>query len=147
MSRVLIDSSCLVAAICSWHEDHEATRREFEKRRRTGEPLIMAAPALVETYSVLTRLPLPHRLTSPVAFQLIEQNWGEHETVALTADQYWKTLRSAQAEGIGGGLVYDALIAACARRAKAEILLTWNIEHFARFADSSLRVSAPGSSP
>src|SRR5439155_4456381 len=56
------DTSCLVAAVCAWHEHHAAAAREIERRLAAGEPMIVAAPALVESYAVLTRLPPPHRL-------------------------------------------------------------------------------------
>jgi predicted nucleic acid-binding protein len=32
--------------------------------------------------------------------------------------------------GIVGGAVYDALLAACALKAKAETLLSWNLRHY-----------------
>src|SRR6184192_3362205 len=60
--RFLLDTSCLVAAVCSWHMHHEATAAEISRRLSRGEEPVMAAPALVEAYAVLTRLPAPHRL-------------------------------------------------------------------------------------
>jgi len=53
----------MVAALCAWHEHHERAIHEIERRLAQGELLIGAAPALVETYAVLTRLPL-ERVTS-----------------------------------------------------------------------------------
>jgi predicted nucleic acid-binding protein len=37
------------------------------------------------------------------------------------------------AAGITGGAIYDAMIAQCAVKAEAEILLTWNLRDFTRF--------------
>jgi hypothetical protein len=37
--------------------------------------------------------------------------------------------------GIVGGTTYDALIGACARKMKAEIIYTWNIAHFLRLGE------------
>ena len=54
--RFLPDTSCLVAAVCSWHEHHQATSAELSRRVEHGEVLVLAAPALVEAYAVLTRL-------------------------------------------------------------------------------------------
>ena len=54
----------MVAAVCSWHEHHQAAIGEIERRLRRRETIIVAAPALVETFAVLTRLPSPHRLSS-----------------------------------------------------------------------------------
>ena len=35
--------------------------------------------------------------------------------------------------GITGGGIYDGLLARCAEKAKADILLTWNLRDFTRF--------------
>ena len=35
--------------------------------------------------------------------------------------------------GIVGGAIYDALLAACALKAKAETLFTWNLRHYGQF--------------
>jgi hypothetical protein len=45
--------------------------------------------------------------------------------------------------GISGGMAYDALIAACARKAKASFVLTWNPQHFLRFKDQDLDIRTP----
>lgn len=50
------DTSVLVAGFATWHEGHEAAVRALNR----GVHLI--AHAAVETYSVLTRLPPPHRI-------------------------------------------------------------------------------------
>ena len=63
MSRVLCDTTCLVAAVCGWHEHHTRTVAELDGRARSGDELVIASHSLVETYAVLTCLPSPHRLT------------------------------------------------------------------------------------
>ncbi len=50
--------------------------------------------------------------------------------IALGAEEYWAAIANAAKSGIAGGTIYDALLARCALRAKAEIIYTWNIEHF-----------------
>lgn len=75
---------------------------------------------------------------------LLESNWGDAEIVALTPSEYWKLLRECQNKGISGGQVYDAVIVACARKAGAERLLTWNFEHFSRFQEDIV-ITIPGS--
>jgi predicted nucleic acid-binding protein len=141
--RTLLDTSCIVAAVCAWHERHDAARTAVELCLRTGNDLVLAAPALVEAYAVLTRLPPPHRLSGRDALALLDANWGETETVSLTAAEYWRLLRECPGAGTTGGQTYDAVIAACARKARAQRLLTLNLEHFARFRED-LIISAPG---
>lgn len=143
MTAYLLDTGCLVAAVCAWHIHHEATRREIERRGAAGEELVLAAHSLAETFSVLTRLPEPHRLRPDDALALIEANWGETRLVALAGSDYRSTLRRCREVGIGGGAVYDALIAACARKARVATLVTWNLEGFERFLEDEPAVRAP----
>jgi predicted nucleic acid-binding protein len=145
VTSYLLDTSCLVAAACGWHRHHEATRREIERRDAAGEELILAAHSLAETFSVLTRLPEPHRLRPGDALALIEANWGETRLVALAGSDYRATLRRCRDVGIGGGAVYDALIAACARKARVSTLVTWDLEGFERFLEDEPAVRAPES--
>jgi len=126
-----LDTSCMVAAVCSWHEHHTAAITEIEKRLGRGERLAVAAPSILETYAVLTRLPSPHRLAPSDAWTLVKANFIEHATVvALNGSAYTRVLNRLAAAGVGGGQTYDAVIAACARQAKAGALLTFNRRHF-----------------
>lgn len=121
----------MVAAVCTWHEHHVAAAREIEARLERGEQLTIAAPALVEAYAVLTRLPSPHRLAPADAWALVEANFIKHSTVvALTGAAYARLLRRLAKQTVAGGRTYDAVIAECARRGKAEMLLTFNRRHF-----------------
>ena len=55
------------------------------------------------------------------------------QAIALTAEEYAAMLDHYSAAGITGGAIYDAMIARCAVKAGAEILLTWNLRDFTRF--------------
>jgi predicted nucleic acid-binding protein len=143
VTSYLLDTSCLVAAVCGWHRHHDATRREIERRDAAGEKLVLAAHSLAETFSVLTRLPEPHRLRPDDALALIEANWARTRLIALEGADYRSTLRRCRDAGIGGGAVYDALIAACALKARVTTLLTWDLEGFERFLEDEPAVRAP----
>ena len=142
MTRYLLDTSCLVAAVCTWHEHHDATVADIVRRTNARHQLVLAAPSLVETYAVLTRLPPPHRLTAADAWTLLDANWRRSTVVALTASDTWNLLRQNAAEQVAGGLTYDAVIAACARKARVEALVTWNVAHFERVS-GDLVVTSP----
>lgn len=144
MSAFLLDTSCLVAAVCGWHRHHDATRRDIERRDAAGESLVLAAHSLAEAFSVLTRLPEPHRLRPEDALELIEANWGDTRLIALNASDYRSTLRRCRDAGIGGGAVYDALIAACAVKAQVATLVTWDLAGFERFLEDEPAVRTPG---
>lgn len=101
------DTSVLVAALATWHEHHETARDAVR------DITVVSAHVLLETYSVLTRLPAGHRLAPSVAAAAIEAlPW---EAIALPpGDQAISIPRLAEA-GIAGGSVYDAQIALTAK--------------------------------
>lgn len=127
----LLDSSCMIAAICTWHEQHAAAAAELERRLHRGEQLAIPAPALVESYAVLTRLPAPHRLSPADAWTLLEVNFIEdRRIIALSGALYVATVRALAKQGVGGGRSFDAVIAECAREARPATLLTFDRRHF-----------------
>jgi predicted nucleic acid-binding protein len=144
VSSYLPDTSCLVAAACTWHEHHEPTAADLERRARRREKPILAAPTLLEAYAVLTRLPAPYRLKPRDALAVLEGSWAGARVVALAAAEAWGLLRSLPEQGVAGGTSYDATIVACARKARADVILTWNLPHFERLADD-IEIAAPGS--
>lgn len=106
--------------------------------------MIVAAPALIEAYSVLTRLPAPHRLSPADALSLMQANFMRPvKVVALAPDDYGTILRGAPAAGIAGGRIYDAIIAACAHMGNARTLLTFNDSHFRSLVGPDLAVVVP----
>jgi predicted nucleic acid-binding protein len=138
------DSACMVASLSIWHQHHERAAAEIERRLKQGERMAVAAPALIETYSVLTRLPRPRRLSPSIALALIEDNFVARGTIiALDELVYRAVLRQAIADSISGGQIYDAVIAACARTANVSTLLTFNERHFRRYANQGLAVVIP----
>ena len=140
----MLDTSCLVALACAWHEHHEVTRADLERREQQGERILLACHALVEAYAVLTRLPPPHRRSPEEAHAILEGSWKDCESVSLTGREHWRLLDAVRAASISGGRTYDALIAACARRAKAAMLVTWNLTHFEGFGGGGLEIVSPG---
>jgi predicted nucleic acid-binding protein len=127
----ILDTSCMIAAICTWHEHHAPAAAELERRLDRGEQLAIPAPALVESYAVLTRLPAPHRLSPANAWTLLEGNFIEHRRIlALSGALYVATVRALVKQGVGGGRSFDAVIAECARQAQPATLLTFNRRHF-----------------
>lgn len=139
------DTSCMVAAVCTWHEHHEPAAGEIEARLQRDETLLVAAPTLVETYAVLTRLPPPYRLSSADALALVETNFIQTaRVITLDARSYRTFLRRVHDAGIRGGRTYDAVIATCALKARAVTVLTFNKSHFLSFAERGLEIVVPG---
>ena len=135
----------MIAAIYSWHEHQELAANEIGRRLARREKMIVAAPALVEAYAVLTRLPPPHRISPEAALTLLDNNFVKSVTViALTAKAYEALLRLAPEKGVAGGRTYDAVIGMCDERGKASTVLTFNAGDFAALG-KDFAVVIPGS--
>jgi predicted nucleic acid-binding protein len=142
MKRFSLDTSCMVAAVCSWHERHAAAAAAIGRRFRRAERLTVAAHALVETYAVLTRLPMPHRLAPTDAWALIKANFVDQaDVISLDSEAQVALLSRLAAGGVSGGRSYDALIAECARKGSAGALLTFNTRHFS--SSESILIEEP----
>ena len=65
-----VDSSVIVAALLGWHRDHGVARRLLDAALESGK-LLVPSRVLTESYSVLTRIPPPHRLAPRAAMELL----------------------------------------------------------------------------
>ena len=63
--------------------------------------------------------------------------------VGIATAGYKALLRGAPEANISGGRVYDALIAASARKANVQALLTFNELHFVAFEGPDLEIVVP----
>lgn len=109
------DTSFVVAAFASWHERHEAARHLLD------EGVHLIEHCALETYSVLTRLPPPHRCPGAVVRDFLQSRFPD-PYLRLSALAYRKFLLSLPQHGITGGSVYDALVAATAAEGHAELV-------------------------
>lgn len=106
-----VDTSVVVAAFSSWHEQHDAARRALD----TGPGI--ASHSLIESYSVLTRLPAPFRAPGDLVGRFLLDRFpdgGLHP-----GDDVITTLMAAD---VVGGAAYDGLIALVARSHGATLL-------------------------
>jgi len=111
---IVVDTSVLVAGFASWHESHALARRALRAALIVGH-------CLVETYSVLTRLPPPHRVPGQLAVDFLSSVATSDPLVLSPAALHALPARLA-AWGITGGASYDALIASTAVEVGAELL-------------------------
>lgn len=134
----------MVAIVSSRHVFHEPAIHAVGQRIRKKERMFLAAHSLVEAFSVLTRIPPPGRVPPEEAWELIRENFIERaRVVSLEPREYISLLRSLPAAGIAGGRSFDAVIAACARKAGAAALLTFNPKDFLPFGDETLEIVLP----
>ena len=109
------DTSLVIAAFASWHEYHEAARRSLD----TGLRLI--EHCALETYSVLTRLPAPHRASAKVVRDFLAARFPR-PFLRLTGQAYRRFILTLPDLGITGGAAYDALVAATAAGHGADLV-------------------------
>jgi predicted nucleic acid-binding protein len=95
----------------------------------------------LEFYSVATRLPRELRVEPGVAAQLVEEEIVSRFVVhSLPQRQRLPFVRTAGADAIAGGRLYDAHIAEIARLAGADLVVTENRRHFTSLLRHGIRV-------
>jgi predicted nucleic acid-binding protein len=127
--KLFFDSSVLVATFYADHREHPASAKAFLDSGKDG---YCALHTLGEVYSALTGLPVRPRITGQEGMRIVKQIHERLTLVTLSEQEYLSVLARTAADGIVGGATYDALIAQCALKAGADILLTWNVRDFTR---------------
>jgi predicted nucleic acid-binding protein len=94
---------------------------------------LIATHSIAETYAVLTSLPLSPRIAPSAAWALLEHSVLPYvQTVDLEAAAVRQVVERLSRQGLAGGVVYDALIAAAAMEARADSIVTLNAADFQR---------------
>ena len=109
------DTSLVVAAFASWHQSHDEARRALDGGLRLIEHCAL------ETYSVLTRLPPPHRAPGDVVRDFLAARFPG-PLLRLNAAAYREFLQGLPDRQIAGGAAYDALVAVTAMVNGAELV-------------------------
>ena len=112
---IAVDTSVIVSGFASWHEGHRAAAAVLDRKPR------VPVHVLVETYSVLTRLPPPHRAPAGLVAIFLAERFTQPPLV-LPARAHMRLIEQAAAAGLAGGAIHEALVAATARRAGAVLL-------------------------
>ena len=111
----MADTSLVVVAFATWHEHHASARRVLDGGVRLIEHCAL------ETYSVLTRLPPPHRAPTSIVVSFLEGRFPR-PWLSLPASDHQGLLRQATENDITGGALYDALVAATVKHAGATLV-------------------------
>ena len=114
-SLVTADTSVVVPALIQWHDAHA--------RARSALRVVTTLPAqvLIESFSVLTRLPGGTSLRAGQAETALGRAFPD-EPLVLHPPAFRDVIRRLAEAGLGGGRVYDAIVAAQAAKAGARIL-------------------------
>lgn len=114
---IALDTSVVVALLATWHEGHPAVAAALRGETDVRLPGHVA----LEAYSVLTRLPPPHRLSPAPVLAFLNRRF-RLPWLGLDSDGHRELLGEASALRLAGGAIYDALVAATARNAGARLL-------------------------
>jgi predicted nucleic acid-binding protein len=126
--KAFFDTSVLVPVFYGDHAHHRASLELFIQFDKSNG--CCGAHSLAEVYSTLTRMPGKHRISGEQAMLFIGSIRERLAIIALTGDEYADELQASAALGIVGGGIYDAMLAHCATKAKAEAIYTWNGRHY-----------------
>ena len=143
--KAYFDTSVLVAALLRDHPRHAESAAWLDRVHRHEVKGCVSLHGLVETWSVLTGMPLHPPLAAADVHRLLQEAvLRRFDVVGGSRADYGSTLARAAARDIRGGAVFDALHAAAARRAHARVLLTLDPGDFRRVApDLARRIREP----
>jgi predicted nucleic acid-binding protein len=112
---IAVDTSVVVAAFASWHEDHAAAARALRDHPD------LPAPVALEAYAFLTRLPPPHRASAGVVRDFLARAFPV-TWLALPDDAWPGLIDQLHERGATGGASYDAVIGLTAAHHGRELL-------------------------
>ena len=129
--RVFLDTNVLIAACIEDHVHHTRAAPIVANIHEGRNEGFTSGHAVLELYSVLTRLPRAPRILASQAMVILQENVIKHFTlIALTGKEYGELVLKIAAEGAVGRQSYDALHLACARKCDSQRVYTFNARHF-----------------
>jgi predicted nucleic acid-binding protein len=140
--RLFFDTSVLVAAVSLRHVHHQPSLTAY--LAATKNQAGCAAHSLAEVYATLTRLPGEQRMSCEQVMLILGDIRERLRIIALDDEEYYAAIDEAAKAGLVGGIIYDAVIARCAIKARATTIYTWNLDHFLRLgSEVANRVRTP----
>ncbi len=143
--KALLDTNVLTAALVKNHPHCPITEPWLVQAQKRELHLVLSAHNLAELYSALTSLPGVYRVPPPVAREIIQHAVVPFaDVVTLDQADYMAAIQRAAEWALSGGIIYDALIARAAEKARVDKLVTFNVEHFRSvWPEGAARVTAP----
>jgi hypothetical protein len=143
VTSVAWDANCLVALALTQHMHHPVTKAALDRTAEQGHEIVMLSHAVLEAYSVLTRLPSRDRIEPEMARQSLFDSWSGFRTVALDPESLWPFLDQAVGTGVRGARIYDTMLVHAALAAGVDLLLTWNVRHLGQLTPGTPAVMSP----
>jgi len=140
--KAFLDTSVLVPTFYGDHQHHDAIADVFLKFDK--KQACCGVHSLAEVYSTLTRMAGKHRISGEQAMLFLSTMRERLTIVTLDDDEYFTAIGAAAAADVVGGTIYDAILAHCAIKVRAEAIYTWNVKHYRMFgAEVATRVRTP----
>lgn len=112
---IAVDSSVVIAAFSPQSTGYVASQKALRRKPR------LPAHSVLEAYSTLTKMPPPFRASPHSVLEYLRALLSE-PVLTLAAADLPRLVEQAVEGGVIGGAIYDALIAATAKRAGATLL-------------------------
>lgn len=139
---IFVDTSVVVAASTPADPRSEACRKLLTGTDRAK--LACASHSLAEIYAILSGRPRPFKLPPADAAKIVSHLRKSATVITLTAGEYLEAIDRLVELGHSAGMIYDALLMACARKAAAKRIYTLNVKDFRQAApDLSERILTP----
>ncbi len=142
--KAALDTSVLVSALHRAHPHHEDARAWLEAAMRKDAVAFVTTHALAETWSVLSRIAGPNRLSPARVRDMVRRIEDIVTVVPLDTSDYRGAIDRCADRGFSSGVVFDALHLVAAERVGAELLLTFNLSDFVRLqGQATPRIVSP----
>ena len=132
MKKYLFDTSVLVAAIFEKHPKHDKAFQWLKNAVEGKITLYISSHTLAELFSVITGMPASPKISPAQAKMLIDKNLRSAKVIDLGSRDYRAVISLMAELNLSGGIIYDALSAYSARKAKVDNILTFNEKDFRR---------------
>jgi predicted nucleic acid-binding protein len=131
---IYLDTTILVPALHERHENHRACVSYI-----TNSDAVTSTHALAETFSTLTGA---YRVRNEAVAEALDALMSSLRIEPIANGDYRSVFRDAKRRGISGGLIYDALHVAVARRLKVSKIITFNTGDF-KLLSPDIEISEP----
>jgi predicted nucleic acid-binding protein len=135
--KVLFDTSVLVPALTPALPGHAAAYRWLSAAVTGRIEGIMSLHAFAEAWSVLTRLPIKPAPTPEAVGESLASLEHAIERRPLDGRAYLAASRRCAERGLRSGAIFEALHLICAERARADAIVTENVQHFERLREET----------
>jgi len=134
--KIGIDTNIFIAAIHKNHPNNLAAC-SWLNNAIINHDVVIAQHSVLETYSVLTRLPPKWRLTSSEVVLLLKTNLkSQINIIHFPPKSFLGWIDKSASNNIIGGQIYDSYIIKTLFAAKVDAIATFNISHFSKLVDN-----------